>query len=106
ACARREPGREAGWRGLTYLRRQAVIRVRKVDYPAFRDIPQQPLTDWQPDETTAPGIITCEVRDYAFFNFPGTVKDGLNDIPIPPGRYAIQMVVPNVANIAVTAGEA
>lgn len=100
-----DPGTEIGLRGLNFFTRKAVVRIRKLDSPFFRDIPAQPLTDWQPDTTTAPGIATCEVRDFVYFNMPADLRDGLNDIPIPPGRYAIQLVFQNDINYAVAPGE-
>lgn len=101
-----DPGVEVGLRGLNFITRHAEVRIRKVDNPVFRDIPAVPITDWQPD-TTAPLVAsTCEVRDYVYFNMPATVKDGLNDIPIPPGRYSIQLVFQNDINYAIVAGEA
>ena len=101
-----DPGTEVGLRGLNFFTRNAEVRIRKVDNPPFRDIPAAPLTDWQPDTTTPPGIVTCAVRDFAYFNMPADVEDGLNTIPIPPGRYALRLVVQNDINYAVVAGEA
>jgi hypothetical protein len=100
-----DPGTEVGLRGLNFFTRQAQVHIRKVDNPSFRDIPPQPISDWQPDTTTPPGIATCQVRDFVYFNFPATIEDGLNTIPVPPGRYAIQLSVRNVNNYAVVAGE-
>ena len=101
-----DPGVEVGLRGLNFVTRNAEVRIRKDDNPVFREIPPIPLSDWQPDTTTPAGVSTCEVRDFAYFNMPTTVKDGLNDVPIPPGRYAIQIVFKNDLNYGVVAGEA
>ena len=100
-----DPGTEVGLRGLNFLTNNAEVRIRKVDNPPFRAIPPAPLTDWQPDTNTLLTMSTCEVQDFAYFNMPATVKDGLNTVPIPPGRYAIQLVVQNDLNLAVAAGQ-
>ena len=100
-----DPGMEIGLRGLNFLSRNATVHIRKVDNPPFRSIPPQPLTDWQPDTTTPPGVITCEVEDFVYFNMPAEVKDGLNKVPLPPGRYAIQLVVKNDAGYTIAVGE-
>lgn len=100
-----DPGVEVGLRGLNFFTRNAEVRIRKDDNPVFRDIPPIPISDWQPDTSTPAGVSTCAVRDFAYFNMPTTVKDGLNDVPIPPGRYAIQIVFKNDINYPVVAGE-
>jgi len=100
-----DPGADVGLRGLNFLTKNAQVRFRKIDQPPFRDIPPQPLSDWQPDQTTPPGVATCSVRDFAYFTMPATVRDGPNDIPVPPGRYAIQLAVHNDLNIPVVPGE-
>jgi len=99
-----DPGTEVGLRGLNFFSPNAKVHVRKVDAPPFQDIPLIPLSDWQPDTGAAAGKATCEVKDHAFFVMPDHVSDGLNDIPIPPGRYAVQLVVPNDVNFAVAGG--
>ncbi|HKY44884.1 MAG TPA: hypothetical protein VJM50_17460 [Pyrinomonadaceae bacterium] len=104
-----DPGTEVGLRGLNFFSPNAKVKVRKLDHPPFPDIPLIPLSDWKPDTTTPPGTATCEVRDFAFFNMPDHIKDPvnpLNDLPIPPGRYAVKLVVPNDVNFAVTGGGA
>src|SRR5215218_11396409 len=97
-----ERGNEVGLRGLNFLSPNSFIHIRKVGGPAFREIPPVQISDWQPDGS--PGAATCAVRDHVFFIMPSTVKDGLNNIPIPPGRYAIHLVVPNVTNYSVSSG--
>lgn len=101
-----EHGSEVGLRGLNFFSPRAKVHIRKVDGPPFRAIPPISLSDWQPDTEAAPGAAaTCgDVRDHAYFIMPGTVRDGLNDIAIPPGRYAITLVVPNDVNYAPVAG--
>src|SRR5206468_4883164 len=89
-----DPGSEVGLRGLNFFSPHASVRVRKVDAPSFQDIPLIPLSDWKPDTTAAAGKATCEVKDHAYFIMPDHVSDGLNDIVIPPGRYAVQLIVP------------
>jgi hypothetical protein len=88
-----DPGADVGLRGLNFLTRNSEVRIRKVDQPSFRDIPARPISDWQPDTTASPGTVSCSVRDFVYFTMPATVPDGNNDIPVPPGRYAIQLVV-------------
>jgi hypothetical protein len=95
-----ERGNEVGLRGLNFLSPNSFVHIRKVDYPGFRPIPPVPLSDWQPDPES-PNVATCAVRDHAYFIMPSSVKDGLNDVPLPPGRYAIRLVVPNVNNVAI-----
>jgi hypothetical protein len=98
-----DPGSEVGLRGLNFLSANAMIHVRRMD-GVFMDIPLIPLSDWNPDTTTPPGTATCAVRDHAYFVMPDHVNDGLNDVLIPPGRYAVQMIVPNVTNFAPAGG--
>ena len=100
-----DPGADVGLRGLNFLTRNAEVRFRKVDQPSFRDIPAQPISDWQPDTTSPLGVATCSVRDFAYFTMPATVPDGNNDIPVPPGRYAIQIVFKNDINYPIAAGQ-
>jgi hypothetical protein len=102
-----DPGTEVGLRGLNFFSPNAKVSVRKIDQPPFPAIPLIPLSDWKPDTTTPPGAATCAVRDHAFFIMPDHIQDPvnpLNDFPIPPGRYAVQLVVPNDINFAVTGG--
>jgi hypothetical protein len=104
-----DPGTEVGLRGLNFFSPNAKVHVRKIDQPPFPDIPPIPLSDWNPDTTTPPGAATCAVRDHAYFIMPDHIQDPvnpLNDLPIPPGRYALQLVVPNDINFAVTGGGA
>lgn len=100
-----DPGAEIGLRGLNFFTRNARVQVSKIDNPPFRPIPDVPLTDWQPDMAAPNGVATCEVQDFAYFNMPTTVRDGLNTIPIPPGRYSLRLIVNNDINFAVEAGE-
>ncbi len=102
-----DPGAEVGLRGLNFFSPKAKVNVRKIDQPPFPDIPLIPLSDWNPDTTTPPGAATCAVRDHAYFIMPDHIQDPvnpLNDLPIPPGRYTVQLVVPNDINFAVTGG--
>jgi hypothetical protein len=100
-----DPGAEVGLRGLNFLNPNAQVDIRKVDDPPFRMIPPQPLTDWQPDTKTAQGIVTCEVEDFAYFNMPSEVKEGPNKYLLPPGRYAIRLIVPNEVGYATAVGQ-
>jgi hypothetical protein len=106
-----EPGNEVGLRGFNFFSQSARVRIRKIDSPPFdpnpgqQPIPDIPISDLQGDQTNDPNTAHCGVRDYAYFLMPSTVAQGPNDIPIPPGRYGITLIVPNEPNYAPVAGQ-
>jgi hypothetical protein len=104
AVVQLHPATEVGLRGFNFTSTNMTVKLSKVD-GTFKDI-VRPVTDFQGDTTSAPDIASCSVRDHAYFLLPGTVPDGLNDIPVPPGRYSLTLTVPNDSNFAPDTGPA
>ncbi|MFD3306693.1 hypothetical protein [Streptomyces sp. NPDC058694] len=100
-----DPGSEVGLRGLNFLSGNARVVIRLVQSPPWHTIPPQKLIDWHPDVETAPGQVVAEVRDTAYFTMPTSIQQGFSDIPLPPGRYAMQIIVPNDTKYTIAAGE-
>ena len=51
-------------------------------------------------------VATCEVRDIITFTIPEKIKIGVNDVPVLPGRYILDVIVPNDTNYAPVPGPA
>ena len=51
-------------------------------------------------------VASCEVEDVIMFTIPPEVKIGVNRVPVPPGRYVLQVIVPNDAKFVPTPGTA
>ncbi len=100
-----DPGSEVGLRGLNFLSPDARVVIRQVQGASTLVIPPEKLIDWHPDVETAPGLVAPEVRDTAYFTMPASIQQGFSDIPLPPGRYAMQIIVPNSTKYTINAGE-
>ena len=106
-----EPGSEVGLRGFNFFSQNARVRIRQVEgtpfdpNPGQRPIPDIPISDLQGDQSADPNTANCGVRDYAYFLMPSWVPQGPNNIPIPPGRYGMTLIVPNEPNYAPVAGQ-
>jgi hypothetical protein len=94
-------GQGVAFRGFNYLSLHCTVLVRKVG-GGFPDmmLPGDVMGDDNPPSKAA----TCGVRDVLTFTIPRSIRDGLNDRPVPPGRYTIEVHVPNDLNFAPTAG--
>ncbi|VFJ15182.1 hypothetical protein [Candidatus Nitrosocosmicus franklandus] len=101
-----EPGDSVTLRGLNFFSMNSKVLLKKIDGP-FENIPPINCTVLG-DQETPDDIHTCQVQDLMTFTIPTRVKDkdGLNNIPLPPGRYSVQVQVPNEIGYAPLPGSA
>lgn len=103
------PGQGIALRGLNFFSSNCTVRLKKLDSPPFQDIvlPCSVMGDQEtPELRDGKPVASCEVRDQITFTIPERVRSGLNDIPVPPGRYSVEVHVPNEIGYAPTAGTA
>lgn len=100
------PGDSVTLKGLNFFSLNSKVLLKKIDGP-FEDIPPINCTVLG-DQDTADNIHTCQVGDLITFTIPEKVKDkqGLNEIPVPPGRYSVQVQVPNDIGYSPSTGPA
>lgn len=100
------PGQGIALRGLNFLSPNCKARLRLVG----GGFPDLLLDCGVMGDTKTPlmrdgkVVATCEVRDILTFTIPETIKIGVNDVPVPPGRYVLEVIVPNDTNYAPTPG--
>lgn len=102
------PGQEVTVRGLNFCSPRCKALLRYKD-GVFQDLILDCGVmgdDETPEMRDGKVVASCEVRDIATFTIPKTVKSGLNDVPIPPGRYTLELIVPNDSNYAPAPGPA
>jgi len=94
-------GQGVALQGFNYLSMNCKVVVKKAD-GKFPDmvLPCDVMSDDNPPTKNA----SCSVRDRLTFTLPRTIRDGLNDRPVPPGRYSIEVHVPNETNYAPAPG--
>jgi len=95
------PGDTVTLKGLNFFSNDCKVILKKIDGP-FQEIDPLECTVMADEETPlereGKTVATCEVRDLIEFTIPESVKDKtnpLNFIPIPPGRYSVEVKVPN-----------
>ena len=90
-------------RGFNYASFNCTVLLRKVG-GGFPDItvPADVMGDPEP----ATPLASCSIRDIATFTIPRTIPDGLNDRDVPPGRYTVEIHVPNETHYAPQSGPA
>jgi hypothetical protein len=100
------PGDSVTLKGLNFFSMDCKVMLKKID-SMFQDIPPLNCTVLG-DQKTSDQEATCKVEDLITFTIPEKVKDkdGFNEIPIPPGRYSVQVLVPNDVGFSPTAGSA
>ncbi|HEX4961635.1 MAG TPA: hypothetical protein VF173_12400 [Thermoanaerobaculia bacterium] len=102
------PGQGIALRGLNFISPNCKARLRRVG-GGFQDLI---LDCGVIGDTETPlmrdgkVVVSCEVRDIIMFTIPEKVRIGVNDVPVPPGRYALEVVVPNDTNYAPKPGPA
>lgn len=96
-------GQGVGLRGFNFTSLDCKVVIRKLG-GGFKEmeVSGDVMADKEPPSKEA----SCSVRDVLTFTIPRTVRDGVNDIPVPPGRYEIEVHVPNDAHYAPTPGNA
>jgi hypothetical protein len=108
ALPKATPGQSVALRGLNFFAKTCRVRLFRLGggFPdQFFDV--QPIGD--PDTPlTRDGkvVATCEVRDIIAFDIPTKITQGVNEVPVPPGVYAVEVIVPNVVGYAPTPGVA
>ncbi len=100
------PGQGVAVRGLNFCSPNCKALLRRIG-GGFQDL----LLDCGvigddeiPEKRDGKIVASCEVRDVATFTIPEKVRVGLNDIPVPPGRYTLEIIVPNDSNYAPAPG--
>ncbi|HKO95702.1 MAG TPA: hypothetical protein VJU86_01830 [Pyrinomonadaceae bacterium] len=102
------PGQGVALRGLNFISPNCKVRLRRIG-GGFQDLV---LDCGVMGDTETPlmrdgkVVATCEVRDIITFTIPEKVKIGVNDVPVPPGRYVLEVIVPNDTKYAPTPGVA
>lgn len=102
------PGQGIALRGLNFISPNSKARLRRVG-GGFQDLV---LDCGVMGDTETPlmrdgkVVASCEVRDIITFTIPEKVKVGVNDVPVPPGRYVLEVIVPNDTNYAPKPGPA
>lgn len=100
------PGQAVALRGLNFFAKTCKIRLsRKAGgFPDqyFEAVPSGDLTT--PLMRDGKVVATCEVHDIVTFTIPHKITQGLNDIPVPPGIYTVEVLVPNDIGYAPAAG--
>ncbi len=92
------PGQEVSLRGLNFFSKGCKVKLRKLDAPAFQDLilDCEVMGDQKtPEQRDGKTVATCEVKDIIRFRIPDAVDRGFSTIPVPPGRYSIQVIAPN-----------
>ena len=100
------PGDSVTLKGLNFFSINSKVLLKKIDGP-FEEIP--PINCMVlGDQETADDIHDCRVEDLITFTIPEKVKDkgGFNEIPLPPGRYSVQVQVPNDIGYSPSSGPA
>lgn len=102
------PGQGIALRGLNFISPNCKARLRRIG-GGFQDLV---LDCGVMGDTETPlmrdgkVVASCEVRDIITFTIPEKVKIDVNDVPVPPGRYVLEVIVPNDTNYAPTPGPA
>ncbi len=102
------PGQGISLRGLNFISPNCKARLRRLG-GGFQDLV---LDCGVIGDTETPlmrdgkVVASCEVRDIIMFTIPEKVKIGVNDVPVPPGRYVLDVIVPNDTNYAPKSGPA
>lgn len=92
------PGQEVSLRGLNFFSQNCKVKLRKLDAPAFQDLTLncEVMGDQvTPEKRDGKTVATCEVKDFIRFRIPTVVDRGFGTIPVPPGRYSVQVITPN-----------
>lgn len=101
-------GSEIGLRGFNFFSPSSRVRVQHMQgaHPSGKFDHDFKARDVQGDPDPPPGSnASCTVRDRLFFTFPERVRQGMNDVLVPAGRYRVQVVVPNDIHFAPEAGQ-
>jgi hypothetical protein len=102
------PGQGVALSGLNFISPNSKARLRRVG-GGFQDLVLDcgVMGDTQtPLMRDGKVVASCEVRDIITFTIPEKVKIGVNDVPVPPGRYVLDVIVPNDTNYAPKPGPA
>jgi hypothetical protein len=96
-------GQGVALRGFNYVSFNSTVVIKKVGggFPDMK-IKADVMADPKPDTKSA----SCSIRDVATFTIPRAIPDGLNDLNVPPGRYTVEIHVPNESHYAPEAGPA
>ncbi len=96
-------GQGIALRGFNYSSLKSTVVIKKVG-GGFPDMTV--ACDVMGDDKPPTKDASCTVRDVVTFTLPRTIRDGQNDRPVPPGRYTIEVHVPNETNYAPSPGPA
>jgi hypothetical protein len=102
------PGQGMAVRGLNFCSPNCKALLRRIG-GGFQDLLLDCGVigdDVTPDKRNGKVVASCEVRDVITFTIPEKVRVGLNDLPVPPGRYTLEIIVPNDSNYAPAPGPA
>lgn len=102
------PGQGISLRGLNFISPNCKARLRRLG-GGFQDLV---LDCGVIGDTETPlmrdgkVVASCEVEDVITFTIPEKIKIGVNRVPVPPGRYVLEVIVPNDTNYAPKSGPA
>jgi hypothetical protein len=107
------PGDDVSLRGFNFFSLNSSVRLTRVDAQG-RNIALPPGEPTIPlikgvvmgDPDTPDTVVDCSVQDTIDFNFPFDIKVGINNVPVVPGFYRVEVIVPNDPKYAPTAGTA
>lgn len=95
-------GQGVALRGFNFTSLDCTVVIKKVG-GGFPEILIADV-DVMGDDEELGHAATCSVRDVLTFKIPRTIRDGLNDRPLIPGQYSVEVHVPNDSHYAPEAG--
>jgi hypothetical protein len=91
-------GQGVALRGFNFTSLACTVVIKKVG-GGFPDMVIK-AADVLGDDEVAGHAASCSVRDVLTFTIPRKIPDGLNDRPIIPGQYTVEVHVPNDSHYA------
>jgi hypothetical protein len=100
------PGEGIALRGFNFFSPNCTVRIRRLDgtFPEFV-VPCSVYGDRVTDVTNdGKPAAACDVQDIVAFTLPYQIPQGPNLVQVPPGRYTLEVLVPNDIGFAPTPG--
>lgn len=101
------PNQEICLRGLNFFSQGSKIRLRKIDSSTFQELTLDCSVfgdQKTPEQRDGRPVASYEVKDIIRFRLPEFIEKGFTRFNLPPGRYAIRVVVPNDINFVPVPG--